>query len=121
MSEILPWLSPIGALGALVYTIWTNRQKASAAALETLAAGLSRKADSETVALLSAKVDILEDRATRLEKDFEYLPSKDATHRLEVAIGELRTHVASLSERIKPVSAMADRIQEAMMDQVKFR
>ena len=97
-----------------------NRTKAKAEKVRDIERTLNGKAESITVAALAGKVDVLEDRVTRLETEFEHLPSRDTTHRLEVAMGDLRTELSALSERIRPVSAMADRIQQAMIDQVKF-
>lgn len=121
MNELLPWAGPAIALAGFVYMVYMNRKKASTEALQAIDAKVAEKAERDTVALHTATIDILKDRVTRIETDFKHLPDKDATHSLQVAISEMRGEVKQLRESIRPVAAMADRIQEAMIDQVKFK
>lgn len=64
------------------------------------------------------RIDRLEDRVTRAESDIRHLPDKDKTHDLEKAIGALQGEVRVLSERIKPIAAISDRLQDAMLEKV---
>ncbi len=89
---------------------------------------IKRRVDDMDQALLKSnqrgeaaidRVDNLENRITLVEADMRHLPDKDVTHSLEKAIGDLRTEVSVLSERIKPVAAIADRVQEAMLEKMR--
>jgi prefoldin subunit 5 len=80
---------------------------------------IAAKADSVTVVAAIGRIDALEDRVTRTESDIRHLPDKDKAHDLEKAIGDLRTEVSVLSERMKPIAAIADRVQEAMLEKVR--
>lgn len=102
MTELLPWLSPIFAAAAIIISLVGNRSKAH----------------GDRLAAIERRADVLEDRATKVESDMDHLPDKDVTHRLELTIGELRGEMRALTERIKPISAIADRIQDAVLDKV---
>ncbi|MGD9769474.1 MAG: DUF2730 family protein [Pseudolabrys sp.] len=84
-----------------------------------LADAIAIKADTATVATALARIDALEDRVTRTESDMRHMPDKDSTHRLEITISELRAEVGRLSERMQPIAAVANRIQEAMLEKVR--
>lgn len=71
------------------------------------------------IAQLINRIDRLEDRATRLEGDVAHLPDKDITHRLELSLNALKTDVAVMSERLKPVTAIAVRLQEAILEKAQ--
>jgi hypothetical protein len=64
------------------------------------------------------QLGMLENRVTVVERDIAHLPDKDVTHRLEIALGKMESELGKLSERVKPISAMADRMQEAMLEKV---
>lgn len=64
----------------------------------------------------SSKVEALEDRMTIMEKDIEHLPSRDATHRLELAVLRLEGKMETMDERLKPVAEMARRTQEHLLN-----
>jgi hypothetical protein len=53
-----------------------------------------------------------------MERDIVHLPDKDTTHRLEIALGKMESELGKLSERVRPIAAMADRMQDAMMEKV---
>jgi uncharacterized protein YPO0396 len=86
--------------------------------VEELRAKLAGKADGVTVAAAIGRVDLVEDRVTRVESELKHLPNKDVTHHLDQSIGELQAEVRVLSERIKPIAAVADRLQEALLERV---
>jgi len=100
LNEVVPWISAAIALSALIYTIVANRQKA-----QTL-----------TVIALAGKVDILEDRCTRIESDLKHLPNKDDATEIKLSLAELKGEVAALTASFKPVAAMASRLQEHLID-----
>lgn len=56
-------------------------------------------------------------RLTAIEGELRHMPTAEAYQRNEVALAELNGHIAVLSERLKPVSAISDRLQEFLLDE----
>lgn len=55
-------------------------------------------------------------RIDRVENDLRHLPDKEVTHRMELTLADLRSEVAVLAERLHPVAAISDRLQEFMLE-----
>lgn len=119
MLENLPgWLAVgISAL-ALGYTAFNNTARKSAAKIKALDDKLVGKADAAPVLNLADRVDRLEDRSTKIEAELQHLPNKDQTHRLEVAVENIEGQVNTLAASMKPIAAMASRIQDVLIDQL---
>ena len=122
LSVLAPWVSIAISIATLIYvrrhnssTEVSSRIAAIEGKVDAIAEG---KAGKGTVDVLLKKVDVVEDKVTVIENEMKHLPDKDATHRLEIALGEMRTEMRGLSEKVKPISAMADRIQEAILEKV---
>jgi archaellum component FlaC len=125
LSEIAPWVAIVMSAATLWYAISTNRSKATDKKIEKLETGheslktwIEAKASREQVGVLAGKIDLVEDRVTIVENDMRHLPDKDTTHRLEVSISEMRGEMRGLTEKIKPIAAIADRWQEVVMEKV---
>lgn len=116
LSDLAPWAGAVIALGTLVYTIINGKSKARSDKVAKLEARIDRMADAATLTEIDDRVDKLEDRATKVEQTLLHLPDKNITHRLELSIKDLRSEVQVLSERMKPVSAIAGRLQEAILE-----
>jgi hypothetical protein len=65
---------------------------------------------------LGKRLDATEDRVTRVESEIAHLPDKDTAHRMEMAIARLEGRLETMDERLKPVAAMASRMQDAMLE-----
>lgn len=89
-------------LANLLYTAISNR----------------RKADSEVVARLFERLDDSDRRITTLESDIKHVPDKDGMHAIQNTVTELAGKVEVLTERLKPVTAMATRLQDALIEKV---
>lgn len=74
------------------------------------------KACNEETDLVHKRVSEVDSRVTRLERDMEHLPDKDATHRMEMAIVRLEGRLETMDERLKPVASIATRMQEVLME-----
>lgn len=109
------WLAVAIAGASFFYAVMNNRGRKAQAKIKSLEAALAGKADAGPTVNLFDRVDKLEDRATRVESELEHLPSKDVTQRLEVSVANIEGEMKKLSESIKPIGAMADRIQQAMI------
>ncbi|MGW1423635.1 DUF2730 family protein [Bradyrhizobium manausense] len=120
VNDWAPWVSIVVALAAFLYPILNGRSKkidARMASIEETQKHNHEQALLRTVAV-QAETATVRDRVTKLETEVEHLPDKDVTHRLEMLLAGVQTEVRGLSERVKPIAAMADRIQEAMVDKV---
>lgn len=117
--EWLNWAGPTAiALLSFGYTFVSDRRKASAGTIRDLEKKVAAKADAVELGTVIGKVSILENSMTRVEAEMKHLPDRGVVTRLELALAELGGAVGRLDERLKPVAAMADRIQEAMIEKV---
>jgi hypothetical protein len=121
VAEFLPWMPVIAVLLSGV-ALWrafaSDRSKANNDRFLAIETKLENKAESSKVGILTAKVDMVEDKVALVQNDLKHLPDKDVTHRLELVIGELRSEVGKLSEQVKPIAHMANRMQEAILEKV---
>jgi uncharacterized coiled-coil protein SlyX len=100
MNEYAPWVSALIAAAAIIISLVGNRSKAHQRRIENM----------------EARVDKLEDRVLTVEGTMAHLPDKDTTHRTEVSIAQMKGEIALLAERLKPVSEIAGRLQEYMLE-----
>lgn len=118
LPTLAPWLAVILSAASLYYSIANNRSKDTSEKFILLDTKIETKADRSHVGILAGKLDIVEDKVTIVQNDLKHLPDKDITHRLEMSIGEMRTEMRGLAERMKPIGAMAERMQEAILEKV---
>lgn len=120
-ATLLGMAGPAVALAALAYTVITQRKKASAEALGKIEAKVEAKADVALVSVLVDRVDDVKDRVTKIEDQLEHMPDRETTHRLELSITEMRGEMKTLAERMKPVAAISERLQELMLQEGRGR
>lgn len=120
MNDLVPWLGPAIALAALLYAIFGNRAKAHGQKISGIEDSVAAVHNDLTVikAQIEIRVDKVEDRLTRAEANIAHMPGTEVTHSLEMTVMELRGDVKALTESIRPIRAMADRMQEALLDRV---
>lgn len=114
IGSIPNWISIIIAAAALIYTILSGRSRAAATDLE--------RQRSESIGRheqLASKVERLDDRLATVEGEMRHLPDKDTAHRMEMAIARLEGRLETMDERLKPVAAMASRMQDHLMETAK--
>jgi predicted nucleic acid-binding Zn-ribbon protein len=102
LNALAPWAAVIIAAASLLYAIFSNRSKDQ----------------DKKFASLGREVDSVKDRVAKVENDLTHLPDKSVTHRLELHMAEMKAEMAQLTERMKPISAMASRIQDAVLEKV---
>lgn len=118
VQTIVPWLALAAAVGSLIYTMKRDRSQAMDQKLANLGTFVDTRASKEHVASVANKLDKLEDRTTRIETELKHLPDNQTVNRLEMRIAEMSTQVGVLAARIEPVSAIADRLQEKLLESV---
>ncbi|WP_336288640.1 DUF2730 family protein [Bartonella sp. CB60] len=61
----------------------------------------------------------LKERVHRLEAEVDFLPDRDAMHRLEVNMEQLNGRLNTLSAQLQPVAAISERLQEFLLETAK--
>jgi prefoldin subunit 5 len=101
---------------------WGNAAQLASAAVAITALSISivtaMRADLKKVLKdIDQDVDLLKDRMHTVEEHIRHLPAADTTHRLEKSIVELQGQLAVVSERLRPVAAISDRLQDFLIEQ----
>lgn len=108
MDELRAWAPIIISLASLL-TVWViamrGARRSETAALET-SIGVVRK-DLADVA----------GRVSKTESQIAHLPDKDATHRMEMALVELRGDLKVMGANLAPIAATTERLNEFLLDQ----
>lgn len=111
------------ALATVIYNWFTSGEKSVAADLAaskvSQAAALAEFKVSQAleVGKLRDAIDVHDSRIQQLENEMKHLPDRDQTHRLELAVQKLTGQMETLDERLKPVAAISNRLQEFLIDQ----
>ncbi len=77
--------------------------------------GLQKSID-ELGKSFDARVDKVEQRASKLEGSLRDLPTRDDMHKLELKLTEQTEKTSAIREAMKPMSASIDRIEAYLMD-----
>lgn len=112
LNQIAPWVAIIIALAAFLRPIISDRSK-------DIDRKLDQKADNAAVTDLAKKTEGHEMRVTRLEAEIAHLPDHSTVTSLERMVGSLGKEVAVLSERIKPIAAISDQLQDVLLTRVR--
>jgi hypothetical protein len=113
-----PWLAVAISAATLAYTIFNGRSKKIDERFDAIEKKLEAKAEADKFGVLVGQVSHNEHRLTIVENDLTHLPDQKTVGKLESMIAALDRNVGMLSERVKPIAAMADRIQEAIVEKV---
>ncbi len=103
-----PFVSAIGgllAIASMIYTWLTARSRVNADEIKSLGER-SREHDR---------------RIDRIEKDIEHLPDRNHAHSTNVELANMRGEIQILNERLKPVAAISERLQEFLLEEAKSR
>ncbi len=106
ISPIVAWASGLSVIISLALTIWNIVTSGS-------------RANAKLISHHDAMLADLERRVIRISDHLESLPSISTIHRLELKLTQVVGDLARLDERLKPVSAMAERAQEQLLAQAK--
>ncbi len=77
----------------------------------------NRKALSERFAKAEEKIEKIDDRVAKLEGEINHLPDKNSFHIMQLAMSEMRGDLNVMVERLKPVAAISERLQEFLVQQ----
>lgn len=102
------------SIGGTIYAWLTRSGKEAGEKVSKLEVEL-RKAHAEH----ANKIDKIEDRVSRIEGELRHLPDRSTVHRMELSLTEMRGDMKALAERLTPVSAISERLQEFLLEQAK--
>lgn len=68
---------------------------------------------------LGTRIDELEREVQTHGDKIDQLPNQEMMHRLELSVVRMEGHIDRMDERLKPVAAIAERMQELMLEQAK--
>lgn len=106
IDPVLFWVGALALLLSFGTTVWN------------IIASPARKNDGR-IADLTKRLEAIELRAQRLEDEMNRMPNLEMMHRLELTLARMEGHIDKLDERLKPVSAIAERMQEWMLENGK--
>ncbi|NBN76797.1 DUF2730 family protein [Microvirga tunisiensis] len=77
------------------------------------------KALSGRVEKMASTQDSHERRIQWIEGELKHLPDRDAQHRMELQLTEMKGMFAAMDERLRPIVAISERMHELMLEQAK--
>lgn len=120
----IDWLVPLGTTLAAGLSLWNfiqspSRQNAALIAKMDEVIEKLKEDSAKQIAQIDGKLNVLEGKVQLLDGEIRHLPDRDAAHRLELAVERLNGRIETLDERLKPVAAISDRMQEILIEQGK--
>ncbi len=106
LQLIVPWIAAalsFSSLASQLYTVFTSPSKKN----------------SEDIAGIRKDQAAHDRRIQRLEDELRHLPDRETAHRLELGMKDLSGRLDALDERLKPVAAIGERLQEFLLEQAK--
>lgn len=104
VADLLVWVSALALLlsfGTAVWTVFSGPSRKNATKIETM----------------ETRMVGLEGQHARLRDRVDGLPNADMMHRLELSLARMEGHIDKLDERLKPVAAISERMQELLIEQ----
>ncbi|ADZ72416.1 DUF2730 family protein [Polymorphum gilvum] len=108
LSDITPLVSAMSgalAIASLIYTWLTARSRVNADEIKAL-----RDRSQEH----DRRLDVI-------ERDIEHLPDRNHAHTMQVELAKMSGEIQILSERLKPVAAISERLQEFLIAEASGR
>lgn len=115
ISPLMAWISVLMALLAFGTSVWGIFSAPSRKNSERLAA--HEKEIASEIALLKHAAAVNEAAITRLRDRVDGLPNTEMMHRLELSLARMEGHIDKLDERLRPVAAIAERMQDLLIEQ----
>lgn len=108
LSDLSPVISGIGGLLGIVSIVYTWITARS-------------RVNGEEIKVLRERSQEHDRRIDRIEKDIEHLPDRNHAHSMQVELAQMRGEIQLLAERLKPVAAISERLQEFLLEEAKAR
>ncbi|OCP17450.1 MULTISPECIES: DUF2730 family protein [unclassified Ensifer] len=114
LKSWLGLLSLIISVGIALWTIISSGSKQTANELAEF-----KKTDASEKKALMEAVQALGQRTQTLESELKHLPDRETTHRMELAMMEINGKLNVMAERLKPIEAIGERLQEALLEKAR--
>lgn len=114
LQQLMPWLTAaalILGLGNTVTQFFTSGAKKTASDLEAFKAGQQQK-----LSALWDKLDEHDSRIQAVEIGFNHLPDKDAVHRLELALSEMKVEIVKIGASADQSARTAARVETYLLE-----
>lgn len=111
--EMLPYISLALGLIALL----GHAKGYFSSGEKTLLARIDKTA--EKVEKIEAELVGNDRRIQAIEGEIKHLPDRETTHRMELAMTEISGKLNVMAERLKPIEAIGERLQETLMEQAR--
>lgn len=85
--------------------------------IKGLRTGSGSAANGEKIDRLTTQVTALGERLQKLEDDFRHMPDAKSMHRVELAMQKQNGQLEVIEERLKPLAAISERLQEFLLSQ----
>jgi hypothetical protein len=108
LSDLSPVISGIGGLLGIIsiaYTWITARSRVN----------------GEEIKVLRERSVEHDRRIDRIEKDIEHLPDRNHAQTMQLELAQMSGEIRILAERLKPVTAISERLQEFLLEEAKAR
>lgn len=115
ISPLMAWISVLMALlafGTSVWGIFSAPARKNGERLTQVEKDLTAE-----IAALKSFTSSTEATLIRLRDRVDGLPNADMMHRLELSLARMEGHIDKLDERLKPVAAIAERMQDLLIEQ----
>ena len=105
-QEMLPWISL--ALGLIALLGHAKGYFSS-----------GEKTLGDRVKMAEKKLIEHDRRIQAVEGEIKHLPDRETTHRMELAMSEINGKLNVMAERLKPIEAIGERLQETLMEHAR--
>lgn len=106
VQSIILWVAAVSTLISFGTVFWN------------IFSGPSKK-NSAKIGELEGRMGANDVEVQRLRDKVEAMPNSQMMHRLELALARMEGHIDRLDERLKPVTAIAERMQDLLIEQGK--
>jgi hypothetical protein len=116
-EHIRSWLVLVVSLGSLLFTIAAQRGRARREELEKVAARIDQLEDQVRADVHAgfASRSELRERMIAIEEQLKHVPDIDAVHRMEIALGEIRSDVKVQNQVLASLALTTRRLDERFM------
>lgn len=102
VGTLIVWIAGLLTVlnfGTAVWTVFSSPAKAAAARINEV----------------TKRIEQVELRSQRIEDRLSQIPSLEALHELELSLTQTKGEIALLNERLRPIGAMTERLEEWML------
>lgn len=119
-NSYAPWAAILLSVISAIYAWRTRRDDKSDAKFSDL-----DKKIGVRISAIDSDISDVKGRLTKIETHIEDQPTKEDYHKLDLSLveikGSLNTLATTFNERFKPISAMAERLQDFFVEESKTR